>query len=87
MQDLRCVYPLGRKLDVVELTEHDLSRLDDAEFLNDTVIDFFAKYVSACTPGKSTIRSSRCYIALHCFADTVVAPAHGHMQFACLIFI
>ena len=43
VQDMRCVYPLGRKLDVVELTEHDLSRLDDNEFLNDSVIDFYAK--------------------------------------------
>ena len=43
MQDMRCVYPPGRKLDVVELTEHDLSRLDDNEFLNDSVIDFYAK--------------------------------------------
>lgn len=43
VQDMRCVYPLGRKLDVVELTEHDLSRLDKDEFLNDTVIDFYAK--------------------------------------------
>ena len=43
LQDMRCVYPLGRKLDVVELTEHDLSRLDNDEFLNDTVIDFYAK--------------------------------------------
>ena len=43
VQDMRCVYPVGRKLDVVEMTEHDLARLDDGEFLNDTVIDFFAK--------------------------------------------
>ena len=43
LQDMRCVYPEGRKLDVVELTEHDLSRLDKEEFLNDTVIDFYAK--------------------------------------------
>ena len=43
VQGMRCVYPLGRKMDVVELTEHDLSRLDDNEFLNDTVIDFYAK--------------------------------------------
>ncbi|KAL3148578.1 hypothetical protein ABBQ38_014010 [Trebouxia sp. C0009 RCD-2024] len=42
---MRCVYPLGRKMDVVELTEHDLSRLDDNEFLNDTVIDFYAKWI------------------------------------------
>lgn len=43
VQEMRCVYPSGRKLDVVELTEHDVSRLDDNEFLNDTVIDFYAK--------------------------------------------
>ena len=43
MQDMRCVYPPDRKLDVVEMTEYDLARLDDEEFLNDTVIDFYAK--------------------------------------------
>ena len=40
---MRCVYPLGRKLDVVEVTEHDLARLDAGQSLNDTIIDFFAK--------------------------------------------
>lgn len=43
MQDLYCTYPPDQKFDVVEVTEHDLARLDDAEFLNDTVIDFFIK--------------------------------------------
>ncbi|KAL0035371.1 hypothetical protein WJX77_003485 [Trebouxia sp. C0004] len=44
-KDMRCVYPPDRKLDVVEMTEYDLARLDDGEFLNDTVIDFYAKWI------------------------------------------
>lgn len=43
LQGLYCVYPPNQKFDVVEVTEHDLARLDDEEFLNDTVIDFFIK--------------------------------------------
>ena len=37
------MFPPRKKFDVVEVSEHDLARLDDGEFLNDTVIDFFIK--------------------------------------------
>ena len=43
LQDVRCVFPPHRKADAIEMTEHDLAKLDDREMLNDTVIDFMIK--------------------------------------------
>ena len=42
MQGLSCKFP-DRKFGVVELSEHDLARLNDEEFANDSVIDFYIK--------------------------------------------
>jgi hypothetical protein len=40
---MRCLYPPGGGPGAVEVTAADLSRLDEAEFLNDTIIDFYLR--------------------------------------------
>ena len=42
LQGIRCLYPLGRKLGAVELTEWSLACLDDGKMLNDDIMDMFA---------------------------------------------
>ena len=39
MQDFKLVYP-ATKVDAVELTFHDMQKLQPQEYLNDTLIDF-----------------------------------------------
>lgn len=65
LQDFRCVFPPCKKFDVVEVTEHDLARLDDGEFLNDTVIDFFIKY-DAGHPSLLCTSQESLYVSCHC---------------------
>jgi ubiquitin-like-specific protease 1C/D len=43
LQGLKALYPVKGGLDAVEVNPTDLSRLDPAEFLNDTIIDFYIK--------------------------------------------
>jgi hypothetical protein len=43
-QGLKCLYPRSGGPGAVEVTALDLSRLDDGEFLNDTVIDFYIRW-------------------------------------------
>lgn len=43
LQGMKCTYPVDRKQDAVELTEHDLVRLNDREMVNDSVVDFYVK--------------------------------------------
>lgn len=45
LQGLHALFPKDGK-NAVELTPSDLERLDPDEFLNDTIIDFYMKYVS-----------------------------------------
>lgn len=49
LQGLKCLYPPPDRQDhgegAVEVTALDLSRLDSDEFLNDTVIDFYLRWV------------------------------------------
>ncbi|KAK9814889.1 hypothetical protein WJX73_001421 [Symbiochloris irregularis] len=44
-EGLRAVYPLTGGKGSVEVLPNDLQRLDDAEFLNDTIIDFYLKHI------------------------------------------
>lgn len=44
-QGLKCLYPPGGGPGAVEVTHLDLPRLDADEFLNDTVIDFYLRWV------------------------------------------
>ncbi|KAL3160557.1 hypothetical protein ABBQ32_010855 [Trebouxia sp. C0010 RCD-2024] len=44
---MKCTYPVDRKQDAVELTEHDLVRLNDREMVNDSVVDFYVKWLRA----------------------------------------
>lgn len=48
VQGLKALYPAKGGLDAVEVNPTDLSRLDPAEFLNDTIIDFYMKYALLC---------------------------------------
>ena len=43
LQGLKALYPPEGGADSVEIVASDLSRLDETEFLNDTIIDFFIK--------------------------------------------
>ena len=46
MQGLRAVYPEPGMKGAVEVLPADLARLDDGEFLNDTIIDFWMRCAS-----------------------------------------
>ena len=43
MQGLRAVYPKPGSKGAVEVLPADLARLDEGEFLNDTIIDFWMR--------------------------------------------
>ena len=43
LQGLKALYPQDRRVDAIEITPVDLAHLDDEEFLNDTIIDFYMK--------------------------------------------
>ena len=40
-QGLKALFPASGGVGAVSITADDLARLDDMEFLNDTVIDFY----------------------------------------------
>lgn len=42
VQGMRCLYPLGRMLGAIEVTESSLTCLDDGKMLNDEIMDMFA---------------------------------------------
>ena len=47
MQGLKCIFTTNRKLsiDCIEVKEHDLAKLDEGEYLNDTSKDEQSKQV------------------------------------------
>ena len=47
MQGLRCIFPTNEKpaIDCIEVKEHDLAKLDEGEYLNDTGTDLQSKQV------------------------------------------
>ncbi|PNH06300.1 Sentrin-specific protease 7 [Tetrabaena socialis] len=47
---LKCVYPPEGGKHYVEVIAEDLARLEDGEFLNDTCIDFYIKYIEQHLP-------------------------------------
>ncbi len=40
---MKALYPQDKRVDAIEITPVDLAHLDDEEFLNDTIIDFYMK--------------------------------------------
>ncbi|GIL62244.1 hypothetical protein Vafri_16462 [Volvox africanus] len=47
---LKCCFPVDGGKDSVEVAAEDLARLENGEFLNDTCIDFYIKYIEAHLP-------------------------------------
>lgn len=47
VQGLRALYPQGGGRNAVEVYAEDLNRLQPTEFLNDTVIDFYIRYIDS----------------------------------------
>ena len=47
MQGLKCIFPTNKKpaIDGIEVNEHDLAKLDEGEYVNDTIIDLQSKQV------------------------------------------
>lgn len=48
MEDVKLAYPSKEDPEAVEVEYQDLGRLAPLEFLNDTIIDFYIKYVTLC---------------------------------------
>jgi len=58
LKGLKCLYPISGGPGSVELNALDVARLDEYEFLNDSVIDFYIKWLQSDIPRDI---ASRCY--------------------------
>lgn len=58
LKGLKCLYPLSGGPGSVELNALDVARLDEYEFLNDSVIDYYIKWMQSDIPEDI---ASRCY--------------------------
>lgn len=56
---LRCCYPPDDAKHGVEVTADDLARLEPRQFLNDTCIDFYIKWVHACNAVRGGLHGDR----------------------------
>jgi hypothetical protein len=61
LQGLKYVYPEDKKIGCVEVTGRDLMTLEDAEFVNDTIMDYYTmrikdRYREWLREGKTTVQ-------------------------------
>ncbi|KAL4434137.1 hypothetical protein ABPG75_000578 [Micractinium tetrahymenae] len=74
---LKCLYPPGGGPGAVEVTFLDLPRLDQDEFLNDTVIDFYLRWLQDQLPPEV---AQRCYFFNSFFFKKLTETSGGSLS-------